>query len=110
VSGSVSHTFLYVIYAAIAFVIAYFCVFFFAGFAQCRPISAIWMQGDYLWYLRNKDTLHCLPEGVMVLSSAAVSTLQDFLACGMPLILFWQLRIPTRQKVMLGAVFSIGFL
>jgi len=109
VSGSVSHTFLYSVYVAIAFVVAYFGVFFFAGFGQCRPISTIWMQGDYLWYLRNKDTLHCLDEGAMVLSSAAVSTFQDFLACGMPLVLFWQLRISTRQKVMLGAVFSVGF-
>jgi hypothetical protein len=110
VAGSVSNTFLYFVYAVIAFVIAYFCIFFFAVFGLCRPMSAFWMQGDYFWWLEHKDSLHCLDEAVMLIVSAAVSAFQDFLACGMPLVLFWQLRIPRKQKFMLGAVFSVGFL
>jgi hypothetical protein len=35
---------------------------------------------------------------------------QDFLTFLMPLLLFRQLQLPIRQKILLGFIFGIGFL
>jgi hypothetical protein len=49
-------------------------------------------------------------EPANVLAASAISIIQDFLACGLPIILFWKLKLPRRQKVALAAIFSVGLL
>jgi len=91
-------------------VIAYLLVFLSAFFFVCTPFSAYWKQADYVWLVTNGDKFSCRNEGVIIISSAIVSAVQDFVACGLPMILFWKLRIPMKQKFALGGIFSLGFL
>jgi len=78
-------------------------------FLICTPFNSYWLQADYGWLYSHENDFHCSDEGTALVASAAISALQDFLACGMPMILFWKLQIPRRQKLALGAIFSVGF-
>ena len=109
-AGSVSPRFLGAVYASIAFVVVYFCIFFFMMFGICRPLSTYWMQADYFWYAANEGKFDCLNEASTLVASAIISAIQDFIACGLPMALLWKLRIPKKQKIALGAIFSVGFL
>jgi len=108
-AGSVSNGFIYSVYAAIAFVVAYFIVFIVNLFIGCRPIYAFWMQVDPYWNAENDRKYKCFNEANNIIAAAVVSVIQDFIACGMPMVLFWKLRIPKRQKIALGAIFGVGF-
>jgi hypothetical protein len=109
-AGSVSRAFMWAVYGSIAFVAVYFAIFFFMLFGVCRPLSTYWMQADYLWYAENEGKFDCLNEASILVASAVISAVQDFIACGLTMILFWKLRIPRRQKIALGAIFAIGIL
>jgi hypothetical protein len=108
--GSISIRFLYTVYAAIAFVVIYFIVFWVNLFTGCKPFYAFWMQVDLVWAAKNADNYHCFDELKNMIIAAAVSVVQDFIACGLPMILFWKLKVPRRQKIALGAIFGVGFL
>jgi hypothetical protein len=112
VTGSMSRTFRWAVYSAIAFVIAYFVTFTITLFTTCRPFYVWWLVGNWFWYEANKDkgVFKCDNEGRTIVASAAISALQDFVACGLPITLFWKLRIPTKQKIALGGIFTVGFL
>jgi hypothetical protein len=110
VSGTISTPFLYSIYVAIAFVVAYFGIFIFLSFEVCRPLSTYWKQADWFWYAQNEHSFVCMDEAIILVSSAIISAVQDFIACGLPMILFWKLQIPLRQKFALGSIFAVGFL
>lgn len=106
--GTISRGFMIIVYAAITFVALYFVIFFIILFLSCRPIYAFWQQVDITWEIQNK--YHCINEEADLVAAAIVSVIQDFIACGLPTILFWKLRIPKRQKIALGAIFGVGFL
>jgi hypothetical protein len=106
--GSLSVRFLYAVYTAIAFVVLYFVVFWINLFVGCQPFHAFWKQVDIVWNASNK--YHCFNEEMNLVGAAVVSVVQDFIACGMPMILFWKLKIPRRQKIALGVIFGVGFL
>lgn len=110
VSGAVSRAFLYCVYASIAYVAVYFVIYFLALFGICVPLSTYWKQADWGWYEANSNSFHCLPEGKMLISSAVISASQDFIACGLPMILFSTLQMPRRQKIALSMVFMVGIL
>lgn len=105
-SGTVSSRFLYSVYAAIAFVAVYYFIFMINLFVGCRPFEAFWLQVNPFW----QGKYQCINEAANLIAAATISVVQDFLACGMPMILFWKLQIPFRQKVLLGAIFGVGFL
>jgi hypothetical protein len=107
-AGTVTNRFLFIVHASIAFVVMYFVVFFINLFVGCQPLNAFWNQIDLSW--EAEHTYHCIDEPRNLLAAAIVSVIQDFLACGLPMILFWKLRIPKRQKIALGGIFGIGFL
>jgi hypothetical protein len=109
-TDTVSTRFLYCVHAAIAYVAIYFCIWFFALFGICRPLNTYWKMADWAWYEQNQDSFHCLPEGNMLIASAAISASQDFLACGLPTILLWKLQMPRKTKILMGCLFSVGFL
>jgi hypothetical protein len=108
--GSISTGFLYTVYAAIAYVVVYFVVFWINLFVGCRPFYAFWMQVDLVWNANNAGKYHCFDELKNLIIAAAISVSQDFIACGLPMILFWKLKVPRRQKIALGAIFGVGFL
>jgi hypothetical protein len=109
-AGCVTKRFIYAVYAAVAFVLLYFIIFFFMLFYQCRPLNAFWKQVDYFWYDANKNNFICTDEGAVLVASAVISAIQDFIACGMPMALFRKLRIPRKQKLALGCIFAVGIL
>jgi hypothetical protein len=105
-SGTVSNGFLYSVYAAIAFVAVYYFIFMINLFVGCQPIEAFWLQANPSW----QGKYECINEAANLIAAAVISVIQDFLACGMPMVLFWKLRIPFRQKIALAAIFGVGFL
>jgi hypothetical protein len=109
-SGTVSNGFLYGVYSAIAFVAAYFIVFSINLFVGCRPFYSFWKQVDIIWNSENQGNYHCIDEPANMTAAAIVSVIQDFIACGMPTILFWKLHLPRKQKIAMGAIFGVGFL
>lgn len=109
-SGSVSRGFQWALYLAMASVVVYFVIFQTLMFVSCRPLFSYWKLADYIWLSNNKDNFQCLDEGILLVISAIVSAVQDFIACGLPMILFWKLRIPIRQKIALGGIFALGIL
>jgi hypothetical protein len=94
------------------FVVAYAITFELTLFLGCHPIDSFWNQVDFAWaktHIAGRD-YHCFNETANVLSASAISIVQDFLACGLPITLFWKLQLPFRQKCALAAVFGVGFL
>lgn len=105
-SGTVSNGFIYSVYAAIAFVVVYYFIFMITLLAGCHPVEAFWLQVNLLSSMKY----HCIDEAANMIAAAAISVVQDFLACGIPMVLFWKLQLPFRQKFALGAIFGVGFL
>jgi hypothetical protein len=112
-NGAVSTTFHYTVLGCIAFVIGYIITFLFTLFLGCSPINSYWLQVSIPWVLAphvEGVDYHCFNEAANLMSASAISILQDFIACGMPMLLFWKLQMPRRQKIALGAIFGVGFL
>jgi hypothetical protein len=109
VSGSISRIFYWTIIAIIISVVAYTVTFEFTLIFGCRPINAYWNEVNPIWRTLNADKYFCLDEIVALLCANITSIVQDFLTFLMPLILFWNLKLPIRQKVVLGCIFSVGF-
>ncbi|TID23700.1 hypothetical protein E2P81_ATG03270 [Venturia nashicola] len=107
-AGTITPTFQWMCYAAIAFVILYFIIFFFDILFLCTPLNSFWLLADHKWKTQYRTEFHCQDEGAVLVSSAAISAFQDLLACCLPMVLLWKLHIPGRQKLALGAIFSVG--
>ncbi|KAK7705446.1 hypothetical protein SLS57_010100 [Botryosphaeria dothidea] len=104
--NTIERWFLYTVWASMAFVLAYMLTFVLTIFLGCKPLPAYWNQVDPSWAQTNG--WKCFNEGAVMLAASAISVVQDFLACGLPLLLFRKLQIPRRQKVALGCIFSVG--
>ncbi|TLD37770.1 hypothetical protein E2P81_ATG03445 [Venturia nashicola] len=104
-AGTVSNGFIYSVYAAIAFVVVYYFIFMINLFIGCHPVEAFWLQANPFSSMKYQ----CLDEAANLIAAGVISVVQDLLACGMPMVLFWKLQIPVRQKFALGAIFGIGF-
>jgi hypothetical protein len=103
--GSVSPAFKRTVYAAIVFVVVFCVAYNIVGFTQCRPLNAYWNMGNGFWQLANEGKWSCADEGIVVVTCAAISMIQDFLVCILPMALFWHLRITFKQKVALSGIF-----
>jgi hypothetical protein len=110
VPEAVSRGFRWSVYGIIFFVMAYFVTWEVILFTRYKPLYADWMLGDPFWWAQHKDEVKSLDEGVIIASSAIVSAVQDFIVCGMPMMVFWKMTIPKRQRIALGAIFAVGFL
>jgi hypothetical protein len=110
VSGSVSQAFVWAVLTAIVSVIAYMITFESTLIFGCRPISAFWNEVSPIWRALNENKYFCLDELGALFAANITSIVQDFLTFLMPLLLFWNLQLPIRQKVVLGCIFSVGFL
>jgi uncharacterized membrane protein YqgA involved in biofilm formation len=110
--GTVSTAFRCAVQVCIAFVVCYIITFEATLFLGCRPINSYWDQVNIGWALKHVEGVdyHCFNEPANLLAASATSIVQDFIACGMPTLLFWKLQLPRRQKIALGAIFGVGFL
>jgi hypothetical protein len=109
-NGTLSTVFKWAVHISIASVILSTFAFTLALFLACQPLDAWWKQVDYEWaatHVRGKDYT-CFNEPGDLLASAAVSIIQDVLACFLPSVLFWKLSLPTRQKFALASLFIVG--
>jgi hypothetical protein len=74
----------------------------------CQPISAFWDQVNAAKILKGYK-FHCFDEGADVVVASIISAAQDFITAILPSFLYWNLKIPIRQKVALFAIFAIGY-
>jgi hypothetical protein len=110
-AGTVSRGFRFIVHASIASVIAYMIAFLLAGSLGCQPLDAFWLQANMEWAMTHVpgETYSCINEAALLLAASGISIIQDFLACGLPLLLFWKLQLPKKQKIALAAIFGVGF-
>ncbi|KAF2651697.1 hypothetical protein K491DRAFT_84074 [Lophiostoma macrostomum CBS 122681] len=105
-NGSISRTFVYLVWAFIIFVVVYMFVFIFVIVFSCSPVEGYWHLFDIAWRLQHE--VKCHNEGAEIVSVVVVSTLQDFFICALPIFLVWNLQIPRRQKAALIGIFGMG--
>jgi hypothetical protein len=108
--GTISTPFMYAVWAAIASVVIYFFYFFIALIFTCNPVEAYWKQVDPIWLSQHKGKFECHGEASNLIASAVISVVHDFVACGLPAILLWKLKISKTQKLALGGLFGVGVL
>ncbi|KAF2762959.1 hypothetical protein EJ05DRAFT_21782 [Pseudovirgaria hyperparasitica] len=109
--GGISPTLIRVSQSFIAFVGFTTAFFTILPFLACTPFNAFFDQVDPRWfYTHLKPGLwKCFDELTHFYANGSISIFQDFVAVGLPLALFHGLQIPRRQKILLGAVFFVGF-
>lgn len=109
--GSYTPVFHWAVRLAIVSVILYIIGFELSLFLGCQPLSAFWMLGDYVWKFENEAGVdyHCFDEGAMSIAAGVVSVVLDFVTCFLPMIVFWNLQCPTKQKFVMGLLFGVGF-
>jgi hypothetical protein len=109
---AVSPVFRWLTRLSIAFVILGTVAFEIALFLSCRPLTSFWNQVNIYWVLAHQEGVDytCYNEGAENMAATVVSLLQDLIACFMPIVLFWSLQLPKRQKVALASIFFVGFL
>jgi hypothetical protein len=105
-SGSISKTFLYIVWAFIGFVFAYSFTFMFIIVFSCKPVAGYWHLFDISWRLTHE--MKCFNEGAITVAVVVVSTFQDLVICALPMILVWNLQIDRRQKLALIGIFGLG--
>jgi hypothetical protein len=94
----------------IAFIVTTHIAIQIALVTSCRPISAFWLQVDPHWaasHVSGKDYV-CDSEAIVILSSIALVSVQDFMTVFLPMTLLSKIKLPFRQKVGLAAIFSLG--
>ncbi|KAL1646526.1 hypothetical protein SLS58_003112 [Diplodia intermedia] len=106
--GEVKPWFRAIINVNIAFIALYTLSFSLAIPFECTPTSAYWNKANPLWTATHQ--WHCIDEGAKQVAAGALSALQDFIACTLPMALFWDLRISKRSKFALCFVFGLGIL
>ncbi|RAR09048.1 integral membrane protein [Stemphylium lycopersici] len=103
ITGRLTNQFVYWVYGTIAFCIIYGIVFTFVIIFTCTPVEGFWRFFDVAWRLQND--LKCRNEGALIVACAAISSVQDFVICLLPILLIWNLQISKRQKFGLCGVF-----
>ncbi|KAJ5594149.1 uncharacterized protein N7459_000357 [Penicillium hispanicum] len=97
-----SHTFLLLTYITMGFLIISGLWMVVSGFVFCVPIRDFWSL-DYAVH-----TEHCLPQGAVWFSNAAMQILTDIIILILPMPLLSKLQLPTRQKAGVMLVFGVG--
>jgi hypothetical protein len=104
--GTISKNFIRCVWASIVFVALYGTVFTFTLVFTCSPASAFWNSFDH----REKFDFKCRDESAELLAAASISIIQDVIACVLPVMLLWNLRLPRRQKLAVYTIFGLGLL
>ncbi|SRR6266480_30058 len=98
--------------ASILFVVMYMVTWTFAILLGCRPLDSYWLAVNADWRKSNVRGVdwQCYNEGVSTAVANAVSIIQDFLTCGIPMFIFWRLQMSRQQKIALAILFGVGYL
>ncbi|KAH8731620.1 hypothetical protein GQ44DRAFT_604447 [Phaeosphaeriaceae sp. PMI808] len=105
-SSIISRPILYSVWASIVFVAAYGTASILALIFTCSPVEAYWFRFTPLWLKTHK--YKCVDEVAYLIAVISISTLQDFLACMLPMFVVYKLLLPFRQKMALAAIFLLG--
>lgn len=106
-SSVLSRPLLITIWASIVFVAAFGPACILALIFTCSPVEAYWYRFTVSWLRTHK--YHCTDEVAYLVTVITISTIQDFIACLLPLFVVCKLRLPVRQKLGLAFVFLLGF-
>ncbi|KAJ5623281.1 hypothetical protein N7490_011886 [Penicillium lividum] len=93
--------FLLATYITMAFLIIAGLWMVISGFVFCIPISDFWHFGP-------EHAKHCLPQGPVWYSNAAMQILTDVILLVLPMPALATLHLPRQQKVGIFVVFSVG--
>lgn len=107
-SRVVSTAFYWTTWMSIGYIVAYSVALIIAPIVGCQPVSAFWDQFDILKVAQGYK-FHCFDEGADVFAASIISVTQDLLTAMLPTFLYWNLRIPIRQKLALFGIFAIGY-
>jgi hypothetical protein len=105
-SGTLQKPFLYVIYAAIAFIIAFAVAFGLVLLVGCRPLDAYW----YSALPTYTEEYYCYDEGTAVPAAAIINVITDFVVVSLPFYVVWGMKMPIRQKLTLFGIFGVGLM
>ncbi|KKY15822.1 putative integral membrane protein [Diplodia seriata] len=106
--GKIRQWFKWTIWANMAFLIGYAICFIITIPLECSPVNAYWNKVNPMWAMKHDYS--CINEGAGNVANGAISAVQDFIACILPMAIFWDLRISKRAKLALGFVFSLGLI
>ena len=85
-----------------ALCLSWFVAGVFSNIFQCSPVSAAFDERRML------PDVHCLDLKAWCYGVTASNMLLDIIILAMPISMVWQLRLPTRQKVILSGIFLLG--
>jgi hypothetical protein len=106
-SGSHSYWFIKLTWAAIAFTVLYTVALALELLLICRPLSSYWLSYNPVAYDKK---FTCGNEHIPILFSATASVFSDIYASILPMLLTRTLKLTTRQRLSLYALFSAGLL
>ena len=93
----------YATWALCAIVSVWGISFFFATLFECYPFSQVWTT----FYGQPRECYHYLP---MFFGTAVSNMIIDLIIISMPWPMIWMLQMPTRQKVAVTGIFTLGAL
>ncbi|EOD46293.1 putative integral membrane protein [Neofusicoccum parvum UCRNP2] len=109
-AASLPTPFLYAVHASLLSVGGYVLAFTASLPLTCAPAAAYWRQVDLAWAAAHAGRYRCADEAAALAAANAVSAAQDFLACALPGLLFWNLRVPRRRKLAMAALLGVSIL
>jgi hypothetical protein len=95
-------------WVAIGFTIGSTIAFFISPLVGCRPISGYWEQSS-VTNIALGVKFNCNKEGAAITAAGVVSTVQDLICALLPNFIYWNARIPFRQKAALMAIFATAY-
>jgi hypothetical protein len=106
ITASLTITFVYWVWGSIIFCVLYSITFILLIANTCTPAQGFFHIFDVAW--KSQNELTCRDEGAIIVAVAAISTVQDFIICLLPVFLIWNLQIPKTQKFALCGIFGLG--
>jgi hypothetical protein len=105
-TGALPKTFLYVIYANIAFITANATAFASVLLVGCRPLGAYWYSALPTYTAEYT----CYDEGAAAPAAAIISVITDVIVVSLPCYVVLGMMMPIRQKLTLCVIFGVGFM
>ena len=109
---AITPIFSFTVRATIYFVVLSSIILLLIPFLGYRPFNAYWEQANPVWAKTHTKDVNFFgfDEPVYLIVSATWTIIMDFITWFMPIMLFWKLYLPLRQKIALIMLFAMGFL
>jgi len=105
-TGTFSRRWKWATWVAIVFTVAYCVTFMFALGFNCKPVDAYWKAFSATY----TEDWHCTDTKIINPISGAMSVFSDAYAMILPMMIMRHFDMPTRKKVALNLVFSLGII